>query len=387
MAGPLSAAAGQARRWPRWPGAALARMPRRRLRLGAALLAAALAGSGCGAVPYYSQAISGELALLSAARPIPDWIADPGTPAELRERLQLAVRIRAFASQDLSLPDNRSYTRYADLHRSSAVWSVFATPPLSLTLKTWCYPVFGCAGYRGYFARPDADKLAAELREQGLDATVAPVPAFSTLGWFADPLLSTFVRWPEPELARLIFHELAHQVVYVRDDTRFNESFATAVERAGLARWVEQRNDPVLREQYRQYLQHHAGLLALVGRTQKELQALYEGPLPQTEQRTRKQEILDQLPVRYRQMRDGPWNGFKGYDEFFLAPWNNARIAALAAYQDDVPAFEALLASEGGDLPRFFARVRQLARLAPAERERNLQAMAPGAAQPAPGRT
>jgi predicted aminopeptidase len=256
------------------------------------------------------------------------------------------------------------------------VWNVFATPPLSLTLKTWCYPVFGCAGYRGYFARPDADKLAAELAAQGLDATVAPVPAFSTLGWFSDPLLSTFVRWPEPELARLIFHELAHQVVYVRDDTRFNESFATAVERAGLARWVERRGDAALREQYRQYQLHHAGLLALVGQTQRELQSLYDSPLPEEEQRRRKQEILADLPLRYRALRDSAWNGFHGYDEFFLAPWNNARIAALAAYQDDVPAFEALLASENGDLPRFFARVKALARLAPAQREQALQALA-----------
>jgi predicted aminopeptidase len=355
-----------------------------RVRLGAALLAAALAGCGCSAVPYYSQAISGELALLSAARPIADWLADPATPPDLRERLELAVRIRAFASQDLSLPDNRSYTRYADLHRSSAVWNVFATPPLSLTLKTWCYPVFGCAGYRGYFDRAAADRLAAELTAQGLDATVAPVPAYSTLGWFADPLLSTFVRWPEPELARLIFHELAHQIVYVRDDTRFNESFATTVERAGLARWVERRNDPALREQYRQYQLHHAGLLALVGQTQKDLQALYAAPLPAELQLQRKQEIFDQLPIRYQQLRDGPWGGFRGYDNFFLAPWNNARIAGLAAYQDDVPAFEALLARESGDLPRFFARVKELARLGPAEREQALLSLAPLSARAAP---
>jgi len=348
-----------------------------RLRLGAALLATALAGAGCAAVPYYSQALTGELALLSAARPIPDWLADPATPAELRDRLELAVRIRAFASQDLGLPDNRSYTRYADLHRSSAVWNVFATPPLSLTLKTWCYPVFGCAGYRGYFAHAGADQLAAELAAQCLDATVAPVPAYSTLGWFPDPLLSTFVHWPEPELARLIFHELAHQVVYVRDDTRFNESFATAVEHAGLARWVDRRNDAVLREQYRQYQLHHAGLLALVGQTQKELQAVYESALPEAQQHRRKQEILDQLPLRYAQLRDGAWDGFRGYDAFFLAPWNNARIAALAAYQDDVPAFEALLARENGDLPRFFARVKALAALDPAQREQSLQALLP----------
>jgi predicted aminopeptidase len=358
--------------------------PPGRGRLGAALLAVALAGTGCSAAPYYSQAISGELALLSASRPISDWIADPSTPAELRERLELALRIRAFASRELALPDNRSYTRYADLHRSSAVWNVFAAPPLSLTLKTWCYPLFGCAGYRGYFDRDAADRLATELGAQGLDTTVAPIPAYSTLGWFPDPLLSTFVHWPEPELARLVFHELAHQVVYVRDDTRFNESFATAVERAGLARWVERRNDPALRAQYGQYQLHHAGLLALVGQTQQELQALYASDLPEERQRQRKQEILARLPERYRQLRDGAWQGFAGYDAFFLAPWNNARIAALAAYQDDVPAFEALLASQNGDLARFFARVKALAGLAPAERDAALRALLPHGAGAAP---
>ena len=339
--------------------------------------AAALPLAGCSAVPYYSQAISGEIALLAAARPVEDWIADPATPAELRQRLELAVRIRRFASQDLALPDNRSYTRYADLHRSSAVWNVFATPELSLELQTWCYPVFGCAAYRGYFAQADAQQLATELRAQGSDAAVTPVPAFSTLGWLSDPLLSTFLRWPEPELARLIFHELAHQVVYVRDDTRFNESFASAVERAGLARWVAQRDDPALREQYRQYEMHHQGLLALVGQARAQLQALYGSGQPEARRRSGKQAIFEDLGARYRVVRDTQWGGYAGYDAFFQAPWNNARVAALAAYQDDVPAFEALLAQEQGQMPRFFDAVRRLAALPAAQRASALQALAP----------
>jgi len=368
-----------------WSGATFARRPRRprstRLRVGLAFAAVALAAAGCSAVPYYTQAVAGEFSLLAAARPIPEWLADPATPPELRERLELSARIRAFASHDLALPQNRSYTRYADLHRGSAVWNVFATPPLSLTLKTWCYPLFGCAAYRGYFALAGAQRLADELAAQGMDTTVAPVPAFSTLGWFPDPLLSTFVHWPEPELARLIFHELAHQVVYVSDDTRFNESFATAVEHAGLARWVDQRNDPGLREQYRLYQIRHAGLLALVAQTRRELEDAYGAPLPDAARLARKQAIFARLPERYRRMRDEQWEGYKGYDGFFLAPWNNARIAALAAYQDDVPAFEALLASVDGDLPRFFAGVKRLARLAPSERERALRAqLAPASA-------
>ena len=274
----------------------------------------------------------------------------------------------------------RSYTRYADLHRGSAVWNVFAAPALSLQLKTWCYPVFGCAAYRGYFAQADAQQLARQLSDAGLDTTVAPVPAFSTLGWFADPLLNTFVNWPEPELARLIFHELAHQVVYVRDDTRFNESFATAVERAGLDRWVRQRADPQLDMQYRQYQLRHAGVLALVAQTRQQLQLLYASTTPDAQRLAAKQAIFDALPQRYQSLRDTQWNGFAGYDAFFLAPWNNARVAALAAYQDDVPAFEALLAREQGDLPRFFAAVRRLAALASADRDSALRMLAPEAA-------
>jgi len=348
-------------------------------RLAGALFLAALglALDACTAVPYYSQAIAGQFSLLTSARPLDEVIADPATPADVRERLRLAARIRAFASRELALPDNRSYTRYADLHRSSAVWNVFATAELSLTLKTWCYPMFGCAGYRGYFAQRDAEGLAAGLQAEGLDVYVGPVPAYSTLGWFSDPLLSTFIRWPEPELARLIFHELAHQVVYVSDDTRFNESFATAVEQAGLVRWVAARHDPALDAQFARYRQRHGDFLDLMAQAHRQLEDLYASGAPEQAQRSGKQAIFAALTARYRRVRDERWGGYAGYDAFFEAPWNNARVAAMAAYQDDVPAFDALLAREQGDLPRFFAAVRQLARLAPEAREQALQALLP----------
>ncbi len=350
-----------------------------------ALLAAALlvlvgtTMAGC-SIGYYAQAVAGEASMLAASRPVADWLADPATPAELKQRLELATRIRAFASERLSLPDNRSYKRYADLHRPSALWNVFAAPRLSLTLKTWCYPLLGCAGYRGYFDQRAAQDQARILEAAGLDTHVAPVPAYSTLGWLPDPLLNTFINWPEPELARLIFHELAHQLVYVRDDTRFNESFATAVERAGLARWVAERDDPQLQAQYLQYRLRRDDLLALVDGTRQQLASLYsassaangEQEDPRLAQR---QQILAQLPLRYQRIRDQRWGGFGGYDAFFEAPWNNARIAAMAAYNDDVPAFEALLARQGGDLPRFFAEVRKLAALDPSARETALRAL------------
>jgi predicted aminopeptidase len=342
---------------------------------GALLLSPGL--SGC-SVAYYAQAISGEASMMHASRPVSDWLADPQTPEALRRRLELAARIRAFASAQLSLPENRSYTRYADLHRSSAVWNVFAAPALSLTLKTWCYPFFGCAGYRGYFDAQEAQRAADKLARDGLDTYVGPVPAYSTLGWLPDPLLNTFIDWPEPELARLIFHELAHQVVYVRGDTRFNESFATAVERAGVQRWVAASGDPALREQVERQRSRHDDLLRLVADTRERLAALYREPAPPGGADPRpaaKRAILEELPRRYEKLRDERWEGYRGYDGFFASPWNNARIAAMAAYNDDVPAFEALLAQQGGDMARFFDAVRRLAALDPGARETALRGL------------
>jgi len=317
--------------------------------------------------------------MLSAARPIPQWLSDPDTPPQLRQQLELAQKIRAFASQQLALPDNASYTRYADLHRSSAVWNVFAAQELSLELKTWCYPLFGCASYRGYFRQSDAEALARELSAQGLDVFVAPVPAYSTLGWFSDPLLNTFVNWPEPQLAGLIFHELAHQLLYVSDDTRFNESFATAVEREGVRRWVQARDDPRLRELYAQEQAHQADLAALLEQARADLRQAYASSAPATERRQRKEQILAQLQAQYLALRDTRWDGYDGYDGFFRAPWNNARLAALAAYQDDVPAFEALLAREHRDLPSFYREVKKLADMAPEKRNARLRALASSA--------
>ncbi|HEV7912633.1 MAG TPA: aminopeptidase, partial [Albitalea sp.] len=215
--------------------------------------------SGCSTLGYYAQSVGGHLDLLRSARPVPQWMSDADAPAELKDRLALTQRIRDYAVSELSLPDNASYRRYADLKRNAAVWNVVAAPELSLSLHTWCFPVVGCVGYRGYFDRERAEAFADELRrEQGLEVGVYGVPAYSTLGalpgdFFADPLLNTFIRFPEGELARLIFHELAHQVAYAKGDTEFNESFATAVERIGGMRWLNEHAAPQAREEYARY--------------------------------------------------------------------------------------------------------------------------------------
>ncbi len=334
-------------------------------------MAVAAAAAGCSSIGYYAQAARGQLAVLSAARPIDELLADPATPAPLKEELRRAREIRSFASRELGLPDNASYTEYADLHRSAVVWNVFATSPLSLELKTWCYPLFGCASYRGYFDRGAAERFGDELRAQGYDVNVAPVPAYSTLGWFSDPLLNTFINSQEGELARLLFHELAHQVVYVKDDTVFNESFATAVERAGVARWLAERHDERLARAYEEIERRRSDFLALLLRYRGKLQQVYAEAAPAPVLLDRKRAVFGQLQADYRQMRDARWGGYRGYDRYFDQKLNNAHLAAVGAYYDLVPAFEAMLARDGS-FPAFYAEVRRLAKLDKPQRDEAL---------------
>jgi predicted aminopeptidase len=217
-------------------------------------VAGALCLTGCANLGYYWQSVSGHLELMSAARPVGELVAEESTPQRVREKLVLSQRIRDYASREMLLPDNPSYRRYADLHRNAAVWNVVAAPPYSLELKTWCFPVTGCVGYRGYYDEAKARAEARELVDQGYEAGAYPVPAYSTLGMMnwagGDPLLNTFIHYPDGELARLLFHELAHQVVYAKNDTMFNESFATAVERLGGERWLATEASPAAREEY-----------------------------------------------------------------------------------------------------------------------------------------
>jgi predicted aminopeptidase len=347
-----------------------------------ALLAVIVAaGAGCSSVGYYAQAAQGHLQMMAAARPIDDWLQDPAAPEPLRTRLALAREMRAFAARELGLPDNRSYTAYADLKRPAVVWNVFATPELSLTLKTWCYPLFGCAGYRGYFDQAAAQRTGDALKAQGYDVNVAPVPAYSTLGWTnwlgGDPLLNTFIQWPEAELARLIFHELAHQVLYVKDDTAFNESFATAVERAGVRRWIDRRGDAALAQAYAHYEQRRADFLGLLLEHRAQLAAVFTAPGDDATKRAGKRAVFEQLQAAYQRMKAERWGGFTGYDRFFNRDLNTAHLAAIGAYNDWVPAFEALLQREGGDLPRFYAATARIADLPKAERDAALRALAP----------
>ncbi len=326
-------------------------------------------GSGCSTLGYYGQAVRGHLDLMQRARPVSDWLAEAQTPAPLRDRLQLTQQLRDFAIGELKLPDNRSYRSFADLQRDAAVWNVVATPELSLQLRTWCFPVMGCVGYRGYFDRAQAEALATTLRSEGLEVSVYGVPAYSTLGWSnwigGDPLLNTFVQWPEGVLARLIFHELAHQVAYAADDTTFNESFATAVERLGGRRWLATR--PAARAEHERHARRRDDFRALMQGQRERLQALYRSALGDDAKRVRKAELMAQWRAEYEALKRERWDGFAGYDGA-IARANNASFAVQAAYNEAVPAFEALFERQGSDFTRFYAEVQRLAALPKAER-------------------
>ncbi len=331
--------------------------------------------AGCGNVSYYLQSVGGQLEIWQREVPVDHLLGDPDLSPTLKAQLERALRIRDYASRELGLPDNPSYRSYADLARPFVVWNVFAATEFSIEPRQWCFVVAGCVKYRGYFAEAGARSHAAALATEGNDVYVGGVPAYSTIGWFDDPLLNTFIHYPEPELARLLFHELAHQVLYVKDDTVFNESFATVVEQAGIARWLAAHGNDADRARYTQLQRYRADFRLLVTQTRTELAALYAGNATLDEKRRRKAELLSVLQTQYQQ-RKGDWGGFSGYDRWFAQPLGNAHLASVAIYTQRVPAFEALLKQLGGDLPRFYAAVRELAALPAAERKTRLDALA-----------
>ena len=352
-----------------------------------AALVVCLLLQGCSTVGYYWQSVSGHLQVMQAAKPVPDWLADEKASPKLKERLALSQRMRDFAAAELKLPDNDSYRRYADLQRRAVVWNVVAAPPYSLKLKTWCFPVMGCVGYRGYFdeaaAKAEADSVAAT---EGLEVSVYGVPAYSTLGWMnwagGDPLLSTFIHYPEGELARMIFHELSHQVVYVADDTMFNESFASAVEKIGAEQWLQTQASPAARAEYEAFDARRRAFRVLTLATRQRLNRIYEenSDFRQIgkDKLAIKMEAMQQFRNDYAALKlrsgDVPerWAGFDAW----VAKANNASFGAQAAYDELVPGFEALFAKNGRNWIRFYDAVRALAKLPAADRQRELKVKA-----------
>jgi predicted aminopeptidase len=353
-------------------------MARRSLRR-TTLIAAALAAAvivGCTNLPYYLQSVRGQLDIWSRQHDIEAVIDKPGTSERLRAKLREVLQIREFASDELGLPRNASYRSYANLDRPFVIWNVFAAPEFSIQPKQWCFIFAGCVAYRGYFSKVEAEGFADEVAKDGFDVFVGGVPAYSTLGYFPDPVLNTFVNYPKAHLARLIFHELAHQIVYVKDDSVFNESFAVAVEQEGMRRWLARYGTEQDRTTSAQVAQRRTQFVNLIETYRGKLDALYKSGLPPKEMRPRKTALFAELDSEYQKLKEG-WGGFKGFDRWFEDKPNNALLASVSIYTRKVPAFQALLAREEGDMPRFYGAVKDLAKLGKKERAAAIERLMP----------
>ena len=331
--------------------------------------------SGCQTIQYYRQAISGQHRILQSRQSISEVTTDPNASAELRRRLRFILDVRAFAEDELQLPVANNYLTYVDLKRRYVAWNVVAAPEFSMVPKMWCYPFVGCAAYRGYFAKADAELYADSLKEQGYDVHVGGVTAYSTLGWFDDPVLSTFIHRSKSSAAALLFHEVAHQVLYAPDDTTYNESFATFVEQEGLRRWQKASGDSAIYDQYLKNFRRQQQFVSLVQAHRQKLEKLYQMNLAPHQKRAQKASIFSDLRNEFNQLKTVQTD-LAAYDRWMNQPLNNAKISGVVAYHDFVPAFSVILAENNGDLTRFYEACRRLAQMQKDERHRILsQAM------------
>lgn len=337
---------------------------------------AVLALSGC----YYLRTAQGQAALMLKRQPIERVLRQPDTDAVLRSQLEAVQRIRAFAAEELGLPARRQYGSYVELGRDYPVWSVVAAPALSLTPRTWCYWLVGCLSYRGFFREAAAERYARRLEREGLDVYLGGVSAYSTLGWFRDPVLSSFVHLPEAELAELIFHELAHQVLYVPDDTVFNESLAVTVAEEGLRRYSAQHGLDLAAFSAARQRQHE--FVALVLGHRHRLADAFAAAPDDAARRSAREAAYVALRQDYAGLK-AAWGGHGGYDAW-VATVNNAKLNSVATYYDLVPALQALLRASGNDMARFLASCRDLARLDVAARRERLETLLAQAGDTAP---
>ena len=314
---------------------------------------------GCESMHYYSQAVQGQYQILEKRQPISGILADSESPEFLRQRLAFILEVRQFAKNDLQLPVKNHYLTYVDLKRPYVVWNVFAAPEFSLVPKTWCYPFVGCAAYRGYFSPKNADQYAAKLKRQGYDVYVAGVSAYSTLGWFDDPVLSSFLHYSEMQSAALIFHELAHQVLYVKGDTAFNESFATTVEQEGLQRWLAATPSA---DDYGDYLRQYnceQQFIHLILKYRQRLETVYQSDDSATVKREKKAAVIAELRAEFNRLKSLE-NGLAAYDNWINSSLNNAKFVSVSAYHAFVPAFKKMLQQSQGNLSQFYGACREL---------------------------
>jgi predicted aminopeptidase len=342
-----------------------------RLTLGLAWL---LTASGCTTLGYYHQAITGHLGLMLQRQPIDRLIESKQTDPELVAQLHKVEGLREFSREQLGLPSDGQYTSYVDIERRYVVWNVFAAPPLSLNARQWCYPVVGCASYRGYYSEQQARRYAATLAERGMDVYVGGTTAYSTLGWFNDPVLNTFVYRRDDQLADLVFHELAHHLLYIAGDTVFNESFASLVAGEGVKRWLAEQDDPAGYSGYLAAQERKQQFIELVATYRQRLDALYTSTLPEADMLDEKRLIIDELKAAHRQLKSG-WGDISAYDHWFRQEINNAQLNTVATYYELVPALAALLASHEDNLAAFYTACLELKELDTSERHARLNAL------------
>jgi predicted aminopeptidase len=355
----------------------------------AVMLSAMAAVSGCHELGFYAQAIHGQYEIFARQKPVDELVADPSTPAELKAKLQIVRDLRAFAEQELKLPVNGHYRKYTDLHRPFVVWNVQATPKFSLQPKTWWYPLVGSLEYRGYFSESGARDTGARLARKKYDVYVDGVEAYSTLGWFKDPVLNTFIDRPEAELAEVIFHELGHQRVFASGDTDFNEAFATTVGQEGAHRWLAARGDTNAYTNYLVSLHRNDQFVHLVLNSRAELEKVYgdtrdkdgkikaakKSPAPPDQLQAQKERVFADLRRKYADLK-ASWGGFSGYDAWFAHELNNAKLNTIANYYDYLPGFEELLRMNNGDLEKFYAATERLSNMSQDERHQWLRDLA-----------
>lgn len=320
---------------------------------------------------YYWQAVNGHTDILNREQPISELLAKPDLDPELRTALEEMQRARDFASEELGLPDNNSYREYADIGRDYVIWNVIATEEFSVVPQTWCFPFAGCVNYRGFFAKSDAEDFARHSRSEGKDVYVAGARAYSTLGWFDDPLLSTMLYRDEAMRVGVLFHELAHQKLYVQDDTAFNEAFATAVAQEGVRRWFLYNGNTSKYERYLESQQRRVEFNTLLKQTRSRLQVLYKQSHDPDLMRKEKQRVFLQLKKDYADLKQH-WNNGKRYDVWMAQPLNNAHLALAATYHEFVPAIKAYLDKADSDLLVFYQQMEQLAGLSIEERHQKL---------------
>ena len=325
--------------------------------------------SGCAELAYYGHATVGQIEVISAGEPIEEIIASADTNVETHRQLKLIIEARQFAITELKLPNSDSFRDYADLKRPWVLWNVFATPELSLKTKQWCYPFFGCHDYRAYFNEAYAKQVASELEQEGMDVHIAHSPAYSTQGWFSDPIYNPMLRYDDLTLIGILFHELAHERVYIIDDSELNESFATAVQHEGVRRWLDINNKE---SEYKNYLYEEKinnEFIHMMIKHRSALQRVYTSELVGEEKRSKKKMIFKDLREHYKKLKQN-WGGYAGYDHWFKKPLNNARLAPIGTYNNAVPKFKRLLEIYNGDLNVFYHEVERLSLMSKSEREK-----------------